>query len=652
MSLTPTNFASLRTTYLARIHFVQISGRFGSIFIASPECRIRDQPWPGVSRPCAQISNWYKLSLSAIVNSSPPPPLAGVRWWLVGPLPLRVFTLIRDSISLPRPPIRDSVFTLIRLNFKSLTIELFISMDPTNEVADRDIPMSESAEHSASTLPPLPTTSSERKNRSTVWDHFKRTSDDENKAQCQHCLKVIKCGNGTSAMRSHLKICISNPSSDRGKRQKTGTSPSLEAQVGRFDAEYARKKLISMFVREELPFRFVESQGFKEYSAALQPGFNTLSRITLARDILMLYETKKVQLQKYFSKYGGRVCLTTDNWSSCQNMAYMCLTVHFIDVDWKLQKKILNFCQVTGHTGEIMAQNVEACLNSWKLNKILSLTVDNASSNDVGVMYLKRRLISWKSSVLNREYLHMQCCAHILNLIVKDGLKEIDDSIAKIRDAVKYVRSSNLRLTRFKACNAQENIPHKNLVCIDVETQWNSTYLMLVAALKHQKAFELLEMQDKKFVEELNKGRGVPSIQDWDYAKSVLPFLEMFYDATLRISGSSYITSNLYMKEVFALGRRIQQYRDDDDLSISLMASKMKAKYNKYWGNAKTINMLLLIAVVLDPCHKLDYIEWCLVDSFGAEVGGELKTKLSSCLHSLYNLYQGVEEGNQDDTLS
>ncbi|KAL4275935.1 hypothetical protein AHAS_Ahas20G0156900 [Arachis hypogaea] len=279
-------------------------------------------------------------------------------------------------------------------------------------------------------------------------------------------------------------------------------------------------------------------------------------------------------------------------------MAYMYLTAHFIDVDWKLQKKILNFCQVTGHMGEIMAQNVEAYLNSWKLNKILDLTVDNALSNDIGVMYLQRRLNSWKISVLNGEYLHMRCCTHILNLIVKDGLKEIDDLVAKIRDAVKYVRSSNSRLTRFKA-----------------------------SALKHQKAFELLEMQDKKFVEELNKGRGVPSIQDWDYAKFVLPFLEMFYDATLCISGSFYVSSNLYMKEVFALGRRIQQYRDDDDLSISFMA-------------------------ILEPCHKLDYVEWCLVNSFSVEVGSELKTKLSSYLHSLYNLYQGVDEGNQDDTLS
>ncbi|RYR11124.1 hypothetical protein Ahy_B05g079609 [Arachis hypogaea] len=67
------------------------------------------------------------------------------RRWFVGPLPLRDFTLIRDSVSLPRPPIlatvvslffgslllssvacRNSTFQIL----KSLNIELFISMDP------------------------------------------------------------------------------------------------------------------------------------------------------------------------------------------------------------------------------------------------------------------------------------------------------------------------------------------------------------------------------------------------------------------------------------------------------------------------------------------------------------------------------------------
>jgi hypothetical protein len=37
-------------------------------------------------------------------------------------------------------------------------------------------------------------------------------------------------------------------------------------------------------------------------------------------------------------------------------------------------------------------------------------------------------------------------------------------------------------------------------VCLDVDTRWNSTYLMLSIAEKYQKAFELLEEEDKHFV--------------------------------------------------------------------------------------------------------------------------------------------------------
>jgi len=49
----------------------------------------------------------------------------------------------------------------------------------------------------------------------------------------------------------------------------------------------------------------------------------------------------------------------------------------------------------------------------------------------------------------------MRCCAHILSLIVKDGLKEIRDSISKIWSAVKYAKSSPARFARFKACVEQ-----------------------------------------------------------------------------------------------------------------------------------------------------------------------------------------------------
>jgi len=62
----------------------------------------------------------------------------------------------------------------------------------------------------------------------------------------------------------------------------------------------------------------------------------------------------------------------------------MYLTTHFIDNEWNLHKKILNFRQVISHTGEAMAKFVESCLHEWGLNRVLALTIDNATSNDIG----------------------------------------------------------------------------------------------------------------------------------------------------------------------------------------------------------------------------------------------------------------------------
>ena len=42
------------------------------------------------------------------------------------------------------------------------------------------------------------------------------------------------------------------------------------------------------------------------------------------------------------------------------------------------------------------------------------------------------------------------------------------------------------------------------------------------------------------------------------------------------------------------------------------MAMRMKDKYDKYWGNMEKINIFIFVAVVLDPRHKLNYVEFAL----------------------------------------
>jgi hypothetical protein len=37
------------------------------------------------------------------------------------------------------------------------------------------------------------------------------------------------------------------------------------------------------------------------------------------------------------------ISLTSDCWTSNQTIEYMCLTAHFINSDWKLQKRIIGF---------------------------------------------------------------------------------------------------------------------------------------------------------------------------------------------------------------------------------------------------------------------------------------------------------------------
>lgn len=395
-----------------------------------------------------------------------------------------------------------------------------------------------------------------------------------------------------------------------------------------------------MFIIGELPFKFVELEAFRKFVSRIQPKFLIPSRNTLREDCYKLYLEERSKLKKYFSDTSPRVCLTTDMWTSCQNLSYMCLIAHFVDANWKLQKKILNFCQIPGHSAEIIGKGVEKCLTSWGIKGIFSITVDNASSNDLGVQYLKKRLNSWNALILSGELLHVRCCAHIFSLIVREGLKDIDDSIVRIRSAVRYVRSSPSRLQRFKECILLENIDSNNLVCLDVETRWNSTYLMLEVALKFRNAFISLDIQDRRFAEELSKVRGLPTDDDWDYARQFLPFLKLFYDATLKVSGSSYVTCNDMAKDVYGIYMMIDKYCGDEDRSLQETAKRMKIKFNKYFGNVNNINLTWFIACILDPRHKMEYVKWMINKVYDGNRVETLRDRVTKSLTLLFEQYR------------
>lgn len=99
--------------------------------------------------------------------------------------------------------------------------------------------------------------------------------------------------------------------------------------------------------------------------------------------------------------------------------------------------------------------------------------VDNASPNNGGLRYLIDRVKTWRDGALalNEDYLHVSCCAHILNLIIIEGLKELEQSIVSVGNAVKYVRSSTARMQAFQILVQQETINYRGNVILNYPTK-------------------------------------------------------------------------------------------------------------------------------------------------------------------------------------
>lgn len=489
--------------------------------------------------------------------------------------------------------------------------------------------------------------------RSLVWQHFEKVFENGVlvKAKCLHCKQYYAANttrNGTSGLKQHLtyRCKVYKPPTVAPGIQKLLNIQNNNLETWKFEQEVCRRALVEMIILDELPFSFVEKEGFKKFMSKVQPLFHIPSRRTITRDCYEVYGELRINLKQSLREIQPRICLTTDTWTSVQRINYMCLTAHFIDRDWVLHKRILNFCPITSHKGEHLAESISNCLLDWKLDNVFTVTVDNASSNDVAVLELSKKLDMWGTNLMEGKHLHVRCMAHILNLIVQDGLKEIGPSIKKVRQMVKYVRSSSSRARNFLKCVEMQKIECDKMLSLDVPTRWNSTYLMLDTAEKFEKAFERFDLYDGNFnsflaTDVCEDGSIAGSIQyeDWANVRNVTKFLEKFYELTLKVSGSRYVTCNVHFEDICELDAYLKLCIASDDLDLSKMASGMKEKFKKYWGTPEKMNKMIFIASVLDPRNKFVYVSFALEELLGEETGNVVNTKVEAYLRDLFAIY-------------
>uniref|UniRef100_A0A2N9GLE9 BED-type domain-containing protein n=1 Tax=Fagus sylvatica TaxID=28930 RepID=A0A2N9GLE9_FAGSY len=216
---------------------------------------------------------------------------------------------------------------------------------------------------------------SKRKRTSAVWNHFKlKKVEGKMKAQCNYCKKHLlgESKQGTNHLRTHLERCPSLKLRGDLRRQvmikeQGKANKKVSASPYNFDQEGSREDLAHMVIMHEYPLAMVDHVGFRKFVSGLQPNFKLVSRNTLKRDILKIYDYEKQKSMVKIDNNGSRVAITTDMWtSSNRKRGFMVVTGHYINDSWILESQIMR--------------------------KLSTVTVDNCTTNDAMMRILLEKL--------------------------------------------------------------------------------------------------------------------------------------------------------------------------------------------------------------------------------------------------------------------
>ncbi|KAJ1296422.1 hypothetical protein BS78_01G299400 [Paspalum vaginatum] len=387
-----------------------------------------------------------------------------------------------------------------------------------------------------------------------------------------------------------------------------------------------------MIIAHQYSFRMVEHKWFNILMSWMNSNYEPIGRKWIKNECMKVYQYEKELLKKSL-KQAESISLTNDMWISNQNIQYICLVAHYVDVDWVLQCCVFNFVELDPpHTGIVIAQAIFECLVELKIeDKIMTITLDNASNNDTAVTNMKTKLLARKNTQFDPIYFHVRCTSHIVNLVVNDELQAIDLLINNVRNTVKYFKRSPARMYKFvEVCN-RYSVPVGKGLSLYVKTRWNSTYRMLDSCIHYRDALGYYKEVDHNYCWK-------PTQFEWDMFDKLRPILGTMAGATTAFSGSTYPTSNVFYPYIVKVKIALRGAQQSTDKYLSTMAATVLLKFDKYWEER---NNVMVIATILDPRFKMRYIKWCFRQIYD---GSRCETDFAGINGELENLYNHFEK--------
>ncbi|CAM4895123.1 unnamed protein product [Rotaria socialis] len=405
----------------------------------------------------------------------------------------------------------------------------------------------------------------------------------------------------------------------------------------------------NLIVRCNLPFKIVESAGFRDFMKECGFKFEPISAKKLKRDIIPSFANNVLKkIQETLNKV-NHVTLTIDGWSDRRCRSFLGITCHFIDDKMIPQAYLIDFVRLKSpHTGENIQQLTEDVLDEFEIKeKVFKIITDNASSmikaykfgllvdeetdkygdisksmsgtapmlddydHDIELNDFQVIDVCQDDDIDDPEdpaTLRLSCFAHTLQLCVRDGLKNsshVSRVLGKCQALAKFSHKSSKVADLLDELN--QRINKMNV------TRWNSEYLLIKSIL-------LIGKNDLESITKLMDNSITFSNNDFTVLEEIINILEPFYEISIKCQAEAIVTASLVVPAVVHLVTHLRDIKENLSFCTKLAQQLQSSLEIRFAGIIKRLNQdevenndpfsdsIYFMAAALDPQFKFYWI--------------------------------------------